>query len=541
MHTEDKDEPSIPLLSSSDEECTNIKKDRDITNSISDKNLPPSPWMAKMAKIDPESSLFLNQCAEKRSSSDICSTPSESTSFEKLREKSLKIKEREPSGGYLDVSICNLFDEEKLPSAQSSPENEILKSLLAAHQEEFEIYDAQELITYPPGSINVIRIEDYKSLDVNEMLSGNIIDFYIDYYQQEIMAPDMRKRVHFCYTLFYNLYAVPGNFKGWNSEQNKNLSADEKRYLRVKDLNQDVNLFEKDFIVIPCLDKKHWFLAIACYIKLPGPEDLNGVPVLDPKLLNKKYKSDVGKPIKRPCILIFNSLKTGAGQNTGAIIRIRNFLESEYKAKYQDEFPFVKSAIIGCHVSCPEQDNSLDCGLFLLEFIEHFFHKSPITDFRKPFDFSDWFDPKIVAQKRGEIAEILKNTILEVTGELPNLPEIVCVPIVKKKRVYKKKKVDKSPTKEAENVDDQALQPKDNENISPDPEEFLPQFEVFKSRKRSNSSNDAIVDSFKSLEIEQSPKPLSPSSNAFQSASTHESFKDALETSLEVIAVEDSD
>lgn len=79
----------------------------------------------------------------------------------------------------------------------------------------------------------------------------------------------------------------------------------------------------------------------------------------------------------------------------------------------------------------------------MFEFIEHFFFKSPITDFRLPIDLSEWFDPKIVAKKRGEVANALRKLIIEAKGELPELPEISCVfnpeydPVVEQCEVFK--------------------------------------------------------------------------------------------------------
>lgn len=53
-------------------------------------------------------------------------------------------------------------------------------------------------------------------------------------------------------------------------EIDTNLTPAEKRHLRVKNWTKNVNIFEKDFIVIPINENSHWFLAIICFPGLEG-------------------------------------------------------------------------------------------------------------------------------------------------------------------------------------------------------------------------------------------------------------------------------
>lgn len=70
----------------------------------------------------------------------------------------------------------------------------------------------------------------------------------------------------------------------------------------------------------------------------------------------------------------------------------------------------------------PEQTGKTDCGLFVMEFVERFFIKDPIRDFRLPINCSAWFDPQIIESndKRRQIATIIKSL---VTKDI-NLPPI---------------------------------------------------------------------------------------------------------------------
>ena len=46
--------------------------------------------------------------------------------------------------------------------------------------------------------------------------------------------------------------------------------TEEKRYERVKRWTKKVNIFEKDFIVVPINDHQHWFVAVICFPGLEG-------------------------------------------------------------------------------------------------------------------------------------------------------------------------------------------------------------------------------------------------------------------------------
>lgn len=84
----------------------------------------------------------------------------------------------------------------------------------------------------------------------------------------EILCPENRKRTHIFDTFFYQ--------KLTNSAENKireenNLNAAQRRHMRVKNWTRNVNIFEKDFLIIPINKNVHWYLAIVCYPYLKEP------------------------------------------------------------------------------------------------------------------------------------------------------------------------------------------------------------------------------------------------------------------------------
>lgn len=77
--------------------------------------------------------------------------------------------------------------------------------------------------------------------------------------------------------------------------------------------------------------------------------------------------------LNRPCILIFDSL-AGASRSR-VVATLRDYLTCEYKAKVFENSTHVfnKINIPGNSVKVPQQNNFTDCGLYLLQYVEHFF------------------------------------------------------------------------------------------------------------------------------------------------------------------------
>lgn len=87
------------------------------------------------------------------------------------------------------------------------------------------------------------------------------------------------------------------------------------------------------------------------------------------------------------------------------VATLKQYLQSEWSAKNADALD-VLSTIEGHSVQVPLQSNNFDCGIFLLQYVEHFF-KEPITDYRFPINLSQWFPKKATDLKRFHIKQIL--------------------------------------------------------------------------------------------------------------------------------------
>lgn len=178
----------------------------------------------------------------------------------------------------------------------------------------------------------------FQCLHKNQLITNTVLDFYLQYIQQTWMTDGQRDKVYIFSSNFYSLYAIDANFPGWREDTSP---ASEKRYKRVQGLlPSDVCIFEKDFLVIPCLDKEHWFLVIVCY---PS----NGCSRVG-QCSTQHDRSD--GPKRQPMILCFDSVSDKPARRAKAITHIRNFIRSECNSeKYTNQLRFLE-AFSTCHV-----------------------------------------------------------------------------------------------------------------------------------------------------------------------------------------------
>ena len=89
--------------------------------------------------------------------------------------------------------------------------------------------------------------------------------------------------------------------------------------------------------------------------------------------------------VRRPCILIFDSLKGGSKARTCQTLR--DYLGCEWRAKMEpagdEERAFDNSCMPGSQPTVQQQPNFSDCGIYLLQYIESFF-RDPIPDYNFP-------------------------------------------------------------------------------------------------------------------------------------------------------------
>ena len=96
--------------------------------------------------------------------------------------------------------------------------------------------------------------DDLWRLDDDEFLNDTLIGFFLRYLQHrtEVDRPEVLKKMH-----FFNSYFFDTLNKGTKTAKNINHEA-------VARWTRNVNLFSRDFVVVPVNENLHWFVAIIC-------------------------------------------------------------------------------------------------------------------------------------------------------------------------------------------------------------------------------------------------------------------------------------
>ncbi|NXA59873.1 SENP7 protease, partial [Mohoua ochrocephala] len=329
-------------------------------------------------------------------------------------------------------------------------------SLSSALNEEWkevrEMGAVKNLIVYPPppakGGLGVTR-EDLECLEYGEFLNDVIIDFYLKYLLLEKAPKHVADRTHIFSSFFYKCLTRTEK----NSEGDVKVSAAQRRHRRVRTWTRHINIFSKDYIFVPVNEESHWYIAVICfpwleevvYEECPHQNSLSHWPQkspLEPEsentragsvffkdeeemdgnrslfsnlgdnyiyfyffLLSQISLSNSKKQIcKRPCILILDSLKACSVQKTVQVLR--EYLEVEWEAKRKTHREFSKSTMIDLCPRVPKQDNSSDCGVYLLQYVESFF-QNPIVNFEQPLNLENWFPRQLIRSKREEIRDLI--------------------------------------------------------------------------------------------------------------------------------------
>ncbi|XP_072554967.1 uncharacterized protein [Paramormyrops kingsleyae] len=322
-----------------------------------------------------------------------------------------------------------------------------------------ELSPSRRLIQYPPppskGGITV-RMEDLDCLNSGEFLNDVVIDFYLKFLMQEKVPKGMAERSHIFSSFFYKQLTR----RGGAGEEQAGVSPKRRRHHRVRTWTRNVDIFNKDFLFLPVNQEAHWYLVVICFPWLESPvrEDwgiqsahgnsgveknrrfqAGGPATDDGKETAESNSADVrrggetckGGPeagphvaratpsslpectqlgcqrktvCKRPCILIMDSLKLSRHEQIFTLLR--EYLEVEWEVRRGTAHGFTAERVLGSHCRVPLQDNSSDCGLYLLQYAESFL-QNPVVHFDLPLRLERWFPRQRVRMKRHRIRELV--------------------------------------------------------------------------------------------------------------------------------------
>ncbi|XP_040057793.2 sentrin-specific protease 7 isoform X3 [Gasterosteus aculeatus] len=309
---------------------------------------------------------------------------------------------------------------------------------------------ARRLIQFPPPPLKggiTVTMEDLRCLDCGHFLNDVIIDFYLKYLLQNASAA-LGERCHIFSSFFYKQLTRRDNAsEGVTSDSDQR----QKRHQRVKTWTRHVDIFEKDFLFVPVNQEAHWYLVLICFPGLDeaksetwsgpdgesrdreaarGSESPNdsqqtpgtsihedGLDTETEKPSDDSTKEPSPGPVscteqtcqkrsvsKRPCILIMDSLKLSLHERVFKLLR--DYLQAEWEVRRGSTRDFSPDQMQSSHCKVPLQDNSSDCGLYLLQYVESFL-KDPVVHFDLPLHLQKWFPRQQVRRKRDEIRDLV--------------------------------------------------------------------------------------------------------------------------------------
>ncbi|KAK2393272.1 Cysteine proteinases superfamily protein [Trifolium repens] len=284
---------------------------------------------------------------------------------------------------------------------------------LLSQRRYFPIFDESfEEVIYPKGEPDAVSISkrDVALLQPETFINDTIIDFYIKYLKNKLPT-DEQKRFHFFNSFFFRKLA---DLDKDPSSANDGRAA----FQRVRKWTRKVNLFEKDYILIPINYSLHWSLIVICH---PGE-------------VSCFKDEEINESSKVPCILHLDSLK---GSHKGLKNLFQSYLREEWKERHSnmvDDFSSKFLQLRFISLELPQQENLYDCGLFLLYYVERFLEDAPIKF--NPFKITkfsnflngSWFPPVEASLKRSHIQnlifDIFENSSLRAPPiEVPSVME----------------------------------------------------------------------------------------------------------------------
>lgn len=199
-------------------------------------------------------------------------------------------------------------------------------------------------------------------LNTGQYLKDNIVQFYLAYLLTERCSDENADRTHIFDTIFYQ--DIDKVFR--DKVDREKLQESRKWY-------RDVNIFNKDFLIIPICKDDHWKVAVICYPGAVRPVDFNDLD--DNSNIKKKQNGHSEKKPdcqEIPSIIIMDSLGLKA---SGVSRKLRDFLDYEWRRNMSSNKPvkrFSYDDMRDYTPKLPHQKNTYDCGLYMLVYIKCF-------------------------------------------------------------------------------------------------------------------------------------------------------------------------
>lgn len=274
-------------------------------------------------------------------------------------------------------------------------------------------YDQNDIVRY---SGVVVNEYDRLRLWPEIYLNDSLINFYIKYLQRDRFSENEEQHVdigfHFFSTFFYSRLS---HLDGGNSTYKNTKKQRHQLWKDLKGWTKGVDIFEKDFLIVPVNYHLHWTFVLVCN---PG-QIMNESSTQSSLEVEQTDQNETHLEAIFPnvtcCMIHLDSAKNLKFHNPSAIFKtIRLYLAACWEAR-RTSLRFNPKSFPGFCPEVPVQTNLKDCGVYMLEMIERILINPPTVDsefVRKravgcsPFSKS-WFHHDIIDIKRNKIDALL--------------------------------------------------------------------------------------------------------------------------------------
>lgn len=243
-------------------------------------------------------------------------------------------------------------------------------------------------LVYPASGRNrqSVTWDDLGRLEDDEFLNDSLIALFLRYLENN-SNPDEVKRMHVFNSYFYaNLSRNKAQTPARNIDYNS-----------VKSWTKNINLFNRDFVVVPVCESNHWYVMIICNLpalrrnhdgaeseeevqEITAPEDSKIILTSDiqwtdttPGTPSRKHRgrrivNQKKYDVKKPIIITLDSLNIGRSPTASLL---KQYVVEEAKDKLNLEID--PSDVPGMTAKgIPLQPNFSDCGLYVCMYMEQF-------------------------------------------------------------------------------------------------------------------------------------------------------------------------
>lgn len=255
------------------------------------------------------------------------------------------------------------------------------------------------LFEYPPdrsevesnGNVIIFTRHDYQSLQSPNFLNDTIISFFMQFHLDHQVDCNLKQRIH----LFNSFFFAKINSIRRNKDVKDMSFAHASRWIK------RVNIFDKDFLIMPVCENDHWILIIVCY------------PANTPKSKSNQIPDD---ELYEPAVMVLNSCH---GLAPAIKKSLSQFLRFQWHRERSEERSFniqaTKTGIKLILPELPQQKNNYDCGVYILGYFYSFLknpRKAYIKMFRKQ-SLKSWFaDNHIdISRERRKMKTVIEGQI----------------------------------------------------------------------------------------------------------------------------------